>query len=158
MPPAAVVGLERTFYQVSEDVGVVEVCAIVFSPNGIISCPIAFSFDVSLSTNDNSAGEGVNGGYVKYSTDFVTVLFPVSPMDYAAEISAILTFAACQRRRCVNVTIENDAVLEDAESFDVTLERTFDLDNRITLDPVDGEIEITDNDSKSVNEYQLIVI
>ena len=50
-------GLERTFYNVSEDVGVVEVCAIVISPNGIISCPIAFPFDVSLLTIDNSAGE-----------------------------------------------------------------------------------------------------
>ena len=58
----------------------------------------------------------------------------------------------------MNVTIENDAVLEDTESFDVTLERTFDLDNRITLDPVDGVIEITDNDCKSVNAYQFIVI
>ena len=52
----AVVGLERTFYSVSEDVGVVEVCAIVYSPT--IDCPIAFSFDVSLSTSDNTAGIG----------------------------------------------------------------------------------------------------
>ena len=50
----AVVGLERTLYQVSEDVGVVEVCAIVFSPSS--PCPIAFPFNVSLSTDDGSAG------------------------------------------------------------------------------------------------------
>ena len=50
----AVVGLEKTFYQVSEDVGVVEVCAIVYSPT--IDCPINFPFDVSLSTDDNTAG------------------------------------------------------------------------------------------------------
>ena len=49
----AVVGLERTFYQVREDVGVVEVCAIVYSPD--ISCPIEFPFNVGLSTSDNSA-------------------------------------------------------------------------------------------------------
>ena len=47
-------GLEKTFYQVSEDVGVVEVCAIVYSP--IITCPVAFPFDVSLSTEDFTAG------------------------------------------------------------------------------------------------------
>ena len=47
-------GLEKTFYNVSEDVGVVEVCAIVYMPT--ITCPIAFSFDVSLSTDDVSAG------------------------------------------------------------------------------------------------------
>ena len=48
------VGLERTLYQVSEDDGVVEVCAIVYSPN--ITCPITFSFNASLSTNDDNAG------------------------------------------------------------------------------------------------------
>ena len=50
----AVVGLESTFYSVSEAVGLVEVCAIVFSPT--IGCPIAFPFDVSLSTSDDTAG------------------------------------------------------------------------------------------------------
>ena len=50
----AVVGLEKTMYSVSEDVGVVEVCAIVYSPT--IDCPIAFPFNVSLSTSDRTAG------------------------------------------------------------------------------------------------------
>ena len=49
-------GLERTLYSVSEDVGVVEVCAIVYSPT--IDCPITFSFDVSVSTSDSTAGIG----------------------------------------------------------------------------------------------------
>ena len=53
----AVVGLERTFYSVSEDVGVVEVCAIVYQPDSGITCPITFPFDVSLSTLDGSAGK-----------------------------------------------------------------------------------------------------
>ena len=52
----AVVGLERTIYSIFEDVGVVEVCAIVYSPT--IDCPIVFPFDVSLSTSDNTAGIG----------------------------------------------------------------------------------------------------
>ena len=51
----AVVGLERTFYNVSEDMGVVEVCAIVYSP--VIECPIQFSFEVQLITSDASAGK-----------------------------------------------------------------------------------------------------
>ena len=56
--PVAVVGLEKTFYKVSEHVGVVEVCAIVYSPNCSIPCPINFAFDVSLSTsNEGSAGD-----------------------------------------------------------------------------------------------------
>ena len=50
----AVVGLENIIYSVSENVGVVEVCAIVYSPT--IDCPIKIPFDVSLSTSDNTAG------------------------------------------------------------------------------------------------------
>ena len=58
-------GLEKTFYNVSENVGVVEVCAIVYSPT--IDCPIEFPFDVGLSTSDGSAGI--------YSDETVTVEF-----------------------------------------------------------------------------------
>ena len=47
-------GLERTFYNVSEGVGVVELCAVVFKPN--ITCPIEFPFNISLSTADGTAG------------------------------------------------------------------------------------------------------
>ena len=42
----AVVGLDKTLYQVSGDVGMVEVCAIVYSP--MSDCPIEFPFDVRL--------------------------------------------------------------------------------------------------------------
>ena len=52
----AVVGLEQTFYMVSEGVGFVEVCAIVYHPNGNFECPIDFAFDVDFSTSDGSAG------------------------------------------------------------------------------------------------------
>ena len=55
--PVDVVGLERTLYQVSEDVGVVEVCAIAYHPNSNISCLINFAFDVNLSISDGSAGD-----------------------------------------------------------------------------------------------------
>ena len=49
-------GLERTFHQVLEDVGVVELCAIVYEPDGTVPCPISFPFNVSLSTFDSTAG------------------------------------------------------------------------------------------------------
>ena len=47
-------GLERTLYSVTEGVGEVEVCAVVYSPNS--ECPVGFSFDVILSTINGSAG------------------------------------------------------------------------------------------------------
>ena len=51
---AAVVGLEQTFFRVSESVGVVELCANVSFP--VIDCPIKFPFEVQLSTRDGSSG------------------------------------------------------------------------------------------------------
>ena len=63
----AVVGLESTIHQVSEDVGVVEVCTIVLSP--LNECPIEFSFNISLSTENNSAG---NVSYMQ-SVEYVCI-------------------------------------------------------------------------------------
>ena len=45
-----------TEYLVSEDIGVVEICAVVYEPDGNIQCPIDLSFEVQLSTTDDSAG------------------------------------------------------------------------------------------------------
>ena len=47
-------GLERTSNTVTEDAGLVEVCAIVYVP--ILPCPIEYDFEVRLSTEDDSAG------------------------------------------------------------------------------------------------------
>ena len=80
-------------------------------------------------------------------------IYTESGEDYDG-ISAIVPFAACQRRACVIVTIIDDEILENIESFNFTLERTSELDIRITLDPVDGVVEINDNDGmlKSIIE------
>jgi hypothetical protein len=128
----AAVGLERTFYNVSEGVGAMNVCAIVYSP--IVPCPVNFSFDVSLSTNyDCSSANGSAVSSLNYSLSDTT-----------------LTFAACETKRCMSVSIVDDDTPGNVESFDVTLERTTDLDSRIALDPVNGILEITDNDGAAV--------
>ena len=58
-----------------------------------------------------------------------------------------LTFGPCDTRQCTEIPIVDDMIVElTDESFFITLERTPGLDSRITLDPVDGEIEITDDD------------
>ena len=69
----------------------------------------------------------------------------VAPMDYGA-VSTFLMFDSCEMQSCTNITIVDDMVLELLESFSVTLERTPGLDDRITLDPIDGVVEINDND------------
>ena len=54
-------------------------------------------------------------------------------------------FDECERRSCINITIVDDEVPENTEYFNLTLERSG-LHERIQLDPVDGLVQITDND------------
>ena len=68
-------------------------------------------------------------------------------MDNGA-LNEILMFEACETLKRVNVTITDDGVDELDEFFPYHLRRTTSLDPRITLDPVDGQIEIVDNDGE----------
>ena len=130
----AVVGLEQTFYYISEDGGAVEVCVVVHLPD--IDCPIQFPFIVLLSTRDFSAGIAP----ICVSIHFLYITTE-SPMDF----STIVQFNECERRSCINITIVDDEVPENTEYFNLTLERNG-LHGRIQLDRVDGIVEITDND------------
>ena len=69
----------------------------------------------------------------------------MAPGDYG-ELNVTLMFAACERRRCVNVSIVKDFDGEPEENLFYKLQRTPDLHPRIDLDPVDGEIVIVDDD------------
>ena len=60
-------GLENTFYEVSEGADSVEVCAVVNSPS--IACPITFPFNVSLSTINNTAGM-----VIKFSFSYIPLV------------------------------------------------------------------------------------
>ena len=69
--PVAVVGLERTFYQIPEDVGMVEVCVIVYNSTGNVPCPINFKFNVNLSSSSGeifSKSESIAGDEHYYTT------------------------------------------------------------------------------------------
>ena len=67
-------------------------------------------------------------------------------MDYDPLRPVIVRFAMCQTRSCANVTILDDFINEPVESFFIFLDEASDV--RITLNPVDGEIQIEDDDSK----------
>ena len=45
--------MEKTAYEISEGVPVIEICVIVHSP--VSKCPVEFPFDIRLTTNDNTA-------------------------------------------------------------------------------------------------------
>ena len=77
--------------------------------------------------------------------------YSILPTEYLWSIYSfvvVLRFAACDKRICVTVPIVDDEIVENTESFKVTLERPTDLDGSITLGPVDGVVEMTDNDGR----------
>ena len=71
---------------------------------------------------------------------------PVASEDYTT-LTTILTFEARETRRCVDIAIVDDCVVErKLESFRGGLTRTRDLDSRIRVSKVDAVVNITDDD------------
>ena len=68
-------------------------------------------------------------------------------------MSADLVFAPCDSEMCHTIPINDDMIVEQLESFFVTLTRPEDLDNRIMLHSgfTNKEVTIIDNDSKYIH-------
>ena len=66
-------------------------------------------------------------------------------------MSTILAFDTCENKTCTLVTIVDDTIPENIESFNVILGEPPGLDDRISLDPVNGECQIIDDDG--VRQY-----
>ena len=58
----------------------------------------------------------------------------MSPDDYTALSDPDVTIPACSKSNCVNISIVND----NEETFDITLERSPDLNSNIRLGTVHG--------------------
>ena len=58
-------------YTVSEDEGMVEMCAVMFFPSG--SCPIQFPFDIRLETSNGIAGKTFGGFFIIHYFDFALI-------------------------------------------------------------------------------------
>ena len=68
-------------------------------------------------------------------------------LDYHALVSTVLAFNVCEIRKCIEVTIENDRKPENNESIILFLDQfSSGYDERISLDPRNGEIHIIDDD------------
>ena len=67
------------------------------------------------------------------------ISFSVAPLDYSQNTPVTLEFENCNTTQCHSIPIVDDNVLEDNESFYVTIERALDLDrDKIVLDTVNG--------------------
>ena len=72
--------------------------------------------------------------------------------DYAAR-SRTFRFHACQDTACVSIPIVDDDIAENDESFTVSLERTSDLDSRISLSPDTALVTILDDDGNKLSYH-----
>ena len=62
----------------------------------------------------------------------------------------VFSFDACATKVCAALSIVDDEISERIESFYITLERFFNPDSRIVLNPKNGEITIDDDDGKNL--------
>ena len=74
-----------------------------------------------------------------------TCFIAVWGADYTS-LSAVLMFESCENRTCVQLEVVDDTTAERRETFNITLERTPNLDNRIFLYSVNGVVTIGDDD------------
>ena len=65
--------------------------------------------------------------------------------DYVSQESTVITFPPYQVRRCVQVEVVNDCVMEDDEEFNIVLDGN-NIDRIFFIDPGQAEVLITDND------------
>ena len=74
-----------------------------------------------------------------------SLFYTESPADYVA-VDQVLTFAACESQRCVNVSLANDLVSEPEETFSLSLTRS--TRSHISITSATGVVVITDDDGK----------
>ena len=74
--------------------------------------------------------------------------------DYTPQ-NRLLRFSANRKRLCINISIVNDLKLEPRESFEITLEKTPDTDDRISIQQDVGEVHIENNDGEVMLTYEL---
>ena len=137
-----------------ENIGSIEVCAVILSPGG--DCTVDFTFTVYIRTHNNSAGKIHLLTAISVHNFRPHSLFALSadsPGDYNS-MDTILSFEPNGAESCVDVIIQNDNITEQTESFTVTLERTSDLDDRVILNHTDGMISIIDDDSEFIKDIK----
>jgi hypothetical protein len=118
----AMIGFARTLYTVNEGSTVSFYVKVVDGTDE--ECLVNFPFNISFSIRGGTAGAATD--YISYTTT--------------------LTFAACDTMEYASLTILNDCVLEEEESFNIILGRTNDLPDKIKIDRGHAIVTIRDDD------------
>ena len=146
--PVAIFGLESVDCLIGEGDGAILVCVVTKELTNT-DCPVAFPFTLHLLIVDNertTAGQKSTANLLSYI--IICVLADFSGDHHG--MSTDLLFAPCTSEHCYHIPITDDVIVEQHESFFVSLERPDNLDERITLDSgyTEKEVIILDDDSK----------
>ena len=131
-------------YRVDEDENLVGVCAEVEGANG--NCLASFPFDIGFETMGGSAGERVRVMHLTLMLHSLTV----EDDDFVPVSGAVLHFGPCDNVQCTVVEIVDDCVLEETEQFNLRLSELPGQNDRVKVVTGDSEIEITDDDGKTI--------
>ena len=83
-----------------------------------------------------------------HTTSYNSVYFTVPAMEY----DETLMFAACETQKCVAIAVTDDQAEDEPDgAINFHLGRTADLHPRIDLNPVDGEIQVFDDNGEQKN-------
>ena len=80
---------------------------------------------------------------VTSTTKCVATFVVVSPMDFTA-MNQLLRIEACEDNMvCVTIPVVNDFILEETESFSVTLDRTENIPIGVMIDSAEAVVQIS---------------
>ena len=135
-----VVGLQQTSYSVGEGSGPLSVCVLL---TGSAERDVLVSL---LAISQTAQGRVQH--LIPCLQLFISILYWHSltvARDYAQPTPMELTFLQGTSQQCANISISDDAILENNEFFSVQLTTT---DQAVTLSPSSATVTIGDDDSK----------
>ena len=139
---AGVVGLENDFYRRSESDGSFQVCVTWKSPINL-ECPSESPFNISVSIIDNNASKKP---FIPLPHTYSSTHSAEIGEDYSILDPLSFSFEYCQLRSCLNISINNDNVMEEfLEAFSVRLGTIAGLSEGIMLKPVISRVLIFDD-------------
>ena len=139
-----------SYIEVDEDAGRTTLCALAQNPASP-DCPIGFSAQVAFISYSRSASKAVIDSLVRLPfIYYIYLLYNLVPNGDYNVVSTLREIEKCGNMTCLDVTIYDDNVVENIESFEVLLIAAPGLDHSVSVGD-SAEITIIDDDS----EFQL---
>ena len=131
----------ESVFTVNESIGQVQVCANITGTKDIL-------IKIEISTRQGTAGtlEPLSEHTIFWANLILICSAETGVLSDFVPFIHQLTFEPHDTQKCINVTIIDDTIVENTETFYVDLTQTPDLDSRVVIVHGTSTIEITDDD------------